>query len=209
VWAERLRPIARALGVEELDTAVVVDLVDPAWAEPTRPPRLLLARRALGDEAVARFATARALAALLAGVPLVEGRAPDDVASLLRAAAALFLPDLAPTLAKAGAFVPAWQSELLALGVRPDALGAAEREHLEVVLAGCVLDAGALEAARAWCVAERLTADRTALALTGDLRAALTALCPPQLATTAEARADALGSVPALVELLAFAGQIA
>jgi hypothetical protein len=187
---------------------VVVDLLDPAWAEPTRPPRLFLARRALGDDAVARFAACRAFHALTAGVPLVEGRSPDDVAALLRAAASLFLPDLAHTMQRAGAFVQAWQNELEALPLRPELLPEEARNHLEVVLAAVVLESAALSASAAYCVAERLTADRVAFALTGDLRAALTALCPADV-TTAEGRAAALSDHPALAELLAFASRIA
>ena len=43
----------------------------------------------LADESVARFAAARAMHALVAGVALVDGRGADDVAALLRAATAL------------------------------------------------------------------------------------------------------------------------
>jgi tetratricopeptide (TPR) repeat protein len=206
-WAERLRPIARHFGVDQYQAAVVVDLLDPAWAEPTRPPRLFLARRALGDEAVARFAAARAFHALASGVPLVEGRAPDDVAALLRAAASMFLPDLAHTLQRAGAFVHAWQAELEALPLKPDLLPADVRNHLEVVLAAIVLDSVALTGSTAYCVAERLTADRVALALTGDLRAGLAALCPTDV-TTSEARHAALTDHPPLAELLSFAARL-
>jgi hypothetical protein len=98
---------------------------------------------------VARFAAARAFHALRAGIPLVEGRAPDDVAALLRAAAALFLPDLAGTLQRAGAFVQAWQAELEALPLLPDTLPPDVRNHLEVVLAQVVLDSGALASSAA------------------------------------------------------------
>jgi tetratricopeptide (TPR) repeat protein len=207
-WAERLRPIARHFGVDTFDAAVVVDLLDPAWAEPTRPPRLFLARRALGDEAVARFAAARALHALQAGIPLVEGRAPDDVAALLRAAAAIFLPDLSGTLQRTGTFVHAWQAELEALPLKPESLPEDARNHLEVVLAAVVLDSTALGASAAYSSAERRTADRMALAATGDLRAGLAALCPPD-ATTAEARRAALTEHPAIADLLAFVFRLA
>ena len=95
-WTDRLRAVVeRATGQREFEACVVVDLPrDPAWVEPTRPPRLLLPRRTLADEAVARFAAARAMQALVSGVALVDGRPTDDVAALLRAAATLFLPDL-------------------------------------------------------------------------------------------------------------------
>jgi tetratricopeptide (TPR) repeat protein len=206
-WTDRLRATGQALGIPELEAAVVLELPDPAWAEPTRPPRLLLARRALVDDAVARFAAARALHLLQSGVSLCAGRSPDDVAALLRAAAALFLPDLAPTLEKTGAFVHAWQAELSALGVKPETLADDQRSHVEMALTSCVLDSAALASGDAYVAAERLTADRVALAVTGDLRAALVALCPPS-AATAVARGAAIAEVPELVELLAFAATI-
>jgi hypothetical protein len=178
----------------------VLDLADPAWAEPTRPPRLLLARRTLADEAVARFAAARAAAALLAGVPLVENRPADDVTALLRAAAAMFLPDMR---APAGAFVKAWQAELAALQLDPEALPEERRGHLEMVLANVIVDSSAVAAADDYARTERLSAGRAALAATGDLRAGLTALAPAD-ATSLEVRAAALGH-PELADLIAFA----
>jgi tetratricopeptide (TPR) repeat protein len=202
-WTEKLRPIvARVTGgaMPEFSAVVVVDLPDPVWAEPTRPPRLLLARRALADEAVARFAAARAAAALVAGVPLVENRPAEDVTALLRAAAALFLPDMR---APAGAFVKAWQVELAALKLDPDALPEAQRSHLEMVLANVVVDSSAAAAADDYARTERLSAGRAALAVTGDLRAALAALAPAD-ATTLEVRAAALAH-PELADLIAFA----
>src|SRR5262249_24086150 len=93
-WAEKLRPPARAAGIADSGAGVVVDLRDPAGVEPPHPPRVLLQRRVLADEAAARFATVRALHALHAGLPLIEGRAPEDVAAMVRAAASMFLPDL-------------------------------------------------------------------------------------------------------------------
>jgi tetratricopeptide (TPR) repeat protein len=204
-WTARLRQIAAAIGVGEIEAAVVVHMRDPAWAEATRPPRLLLSRRALGDESVARFAAARALAALRTGAVLVEGRAPEDVMSLVRAAASLFLPDLRTP---SQPFVHAWQAELHAIGLRPEALPESERSHLEAVLAACLVDSSTPEAAAAYAQTERLSADRTALIVTGDLRAGLQALCPAD-ATTPDARAAALGEVPALAELLSFATSIA
>jgi tetratricopeptide (TPR) repeat protein len=206
-WADRLRHVAQRFGIASFEAAVVVDLLDPAWAEPTRPPRLFLARRALGDEAVARFAATRAFHALGAGVPLVEGRSPDDVAALLRAAAALFLPDLGPTLQRSSAFVHAWQAELEALPLRPEALPPDMRNHLEVVLAAVVLDSTALTSAAAYCAAERLTADRVAFAQTGDLRAALAGICPADAASL-EARAAVLSDHAPMTELLAFVARI-
>ncbi|MDB4970575.1 MAG: Tetratricopeptide 4 [Myxococcales bacterium] len=205
-WTDKLRAVVeRATGSRELEAAVVVDLRDPAWAEPTRPPRLLLARRTLADEGVARFAAARAMYALYAGVPLVEGRPPDDVAALLRAAAALFLPDLrAPDRGVAfAAFVRAWQAELAQLQLDPERLPEPARARLEVVLAAAVVDSRAAAAAADWIRAERLSADRAALAATGDLRAALTALAPSEGTGVAE-RAALLTTSP-LGDLVAFA----
>lgn len=206
-WTDKLRAIVeRATGMTELEACVVVDLPhDPAWAEPTRPPRLLLPRRTLADEAVARFAAARAMHLVVAGVALVEGRAADDVAALLRAATLLFLPDLrAPERGVAfSAFVRAWQAELSGIALAPERLGEAERARLEVALAAAAVDSQAVARAADWARAERLTADRVALAATGDPRAALVALAPAD-ATTPEARTAALGAGP-LAELIAFA----
>jgi hypothetical protein len=189
---------------------VVVDLPhDPAWAEPTRPPRLLLPRRTLADESVARFAAARAMHALMSGVALVDGRASDDVAALLRAAALMFLPDLRTPDGRGdrgvafAAFVRAWQAELSAIALDPARLPEAERARLEVVLAAAVVDSQLAASAARYAQAERLTADRVALVATGDLRAALVALAPAD-ATTPEARAVALTASP-LSDLVAFA----
>ncbi|MGZ3427522.1 MAG: tetratricopeptide repeat protein, partial [Polyangia bacterium] len=213
IWTDKLRAVVeRATGIAELEACVVVDLPGkhhgPAWVEPTRPPRLLLPRTTLADEAVARFAAARAMHALVAGVALVDGRSEDDVAALLRAAAALFLPDLrAPERGVAfDAFVRGWQAELSGIAgdsAGPNRLPEAERARLEVVLAAAVADPQAAAGAADYVRAELLTADRVALAATGDLRAALTALVSDE-ATTPEARAAALGAPP-LSELLAFA----
>jgi hypothetical protein len=71
------------------------------------------------------------------------------------------------------------------------------------VLASCLVDSSAMQQLAAFCAAERLSADRAALAMTGDLRAGLRALCPPE-ATTIGARLAALKGGP-LRELLAFA----
>jgi tetratricopeptide (TPR) repeat protein len=196
---QQLTGILSHMGTEGAEVAVVPDLLDPAWAEPTRPVRLLIARRAVADPAVLRFAAARALHALSAGLPLVEGRTTEDVSALIRAAAALFLPDLRLE----GAFVHAWQAELQVLGISPDALPEAMRAHLEVVLAGCLVDSSALSKLESYLTFERMTADRMALLLTGDLRAGLAALCPID-AVTIEARAQALTEVAALRELVAF-----
>jgi tetratricopeptide (TPR) repeat protein len=206
-WTARLRPLAQQLGIRDFEAAVVVQLRDPAWAEPTRPPRVLLSRRALADEAVARFAAARAFAALLSGVPLVEGRSPEDVLGLIRAATLLFLPDLRSSkMMHDGAFVHAWQAELLQVGFSPERLSDAQRSRIEGVLAACLVDSSAPQAAAHYAAAERLSADRAALAATGDLRAGLMALCPGD-ATTAAARAEAL-TEGVLAELLAFASSL-
>ena len=83
------------------------------------------------------------------------------------------------------------------------------RNHLEVVLAQVVLDASALTGSAAYCAAERLTADRMALGATGDLRAGLAALCPPDNCGTAEERRASLTGHRAIADLLAFASRLA
>jgi hypothetical protein len=118
----------------------------------------------------------------------------------LRAAAALFLPDMR---APAGAFVKAWQAELSALQLNPDELPEARRSHLEMVLANVIVDSSAALAADHYARTERLSAGRAAFAATGDLRAALVALAPADAITT-EARAMALAH-PELADLVAFA----
>jgi hypothetical protein len=203
---DRLRPTALAVGIENFEAMVVVDGKDPAWIEPTRPPRLLLTRRALGEEPVARFATARALFALRSGVPLVEGHSPEDVMALIRAAALLFLPDLR-ALKTSGSFVHAWQAELAAMGLMPELLPEEERSNLEGVLAACVVDSSAQAAAATYAYAERLSCDRAALAITGDLRAGLVALCPRDVESAAD-RAEALVEARELAELVHFATAI-
>jgi len=140
-------------------------------------------------------------------VSLIEGRTSEDVAALLKAAATMFLPDLGPMLLRSGAFVQAWRAELEALPLRPETFTEPQRAVLEIVLAACVLDGQALASGQAYCVAERRSADRTALALTGDLRAALWALGPPEAATP-EARTAALLQTPALHELIRFAAEL-
>jgi hypothetical protein len=118
------------------------------------------------------------------------------------------LPDLrAPERGVAfAAFVRAWQAELSALALDdtwPERLPEAERARLEVVLAAAVVDSQAAARAEDNARAERLSADRVALAATGDLRSALVALCPAA-ATTATERAAALTDSP-LADILAFA----
>ena len=197
----------RASGRSDFEACVVVDLAhDPAWAEPTRPPRLLLPRRTLADESVARFAAARAMHALVVRRRRSStGARGEDVAALLRAAATLFLPDLRrPSAASRSprSCAPGRRS-CRASRSPPSTLGEAERGHLEVVLAAAVVDSQAAAGAADYARAERLTADRVALAATGDLRAALVALAPAD-ATTPDARAAALAAPP-LSDLIAFA----
>jgi hypothetical protein len=114
----------------------------------------------------------------------------------MRGAASLFLPDLKMR----GTLARAWQSELSALEIDPNLLDEQVRTHIEVTLAACVVDASALASAAAYCIAERMTASRRALDSTGDMRAALTALCPVDR-TTPAGRAEAL-TLPALRDLL-------
>ena len=201
MWAERLRGVGAAFGLDCFEVAIAHDLLDPAWPawlEPSTPPRLLLTRHLLVDEAAARFATARALHALSAGLPLVEGRVPEDVMGLVRAAAMMF----GVSEDAQGPFVSAWLTELGAIGLRPATLPPQVRSHIETALAACLADCSALAAASAYCAAERL-ADRVALAATGDYRAALVTLGPAE-ATTPALRARSLVEHPPLSELLSW-----
>jgi hypothetical protein len=197
---ETIAPVAALFGYRAVEVVLLDRLADPAWAEPTRPPRLLLQRRLAMDAPVARFAAARALHALHAGLGLVYGRSMEDVQALFRAAAALFLPDLRTD----GPFVRAWQAELLALGLRPEVVNEATRARLEVSLANLVVDRAAAEHVDRYAVAERLTANRVAYIVTGDLRAGLVALCPPG-ADDPRARLRTLHEDPAMMDLAAFA----
>ena len=95
--------------------------------------------------------------ALCSGIPLVEGRSADDVAALLRAAAALFLPDLRHLVASGGAFAHAWHVELQALSLDPERLLPQRREAVESALAACVVDSSAPSRAADYCAAERLS----------------------------------------------------
>jgi tetratricopeptide (TPR) repeat protein len=192
-------PVASLFGYASLDVALLDRLSDPAWAEPTRPPRLLLQRRFADDPRVMRFATARALHALHAGLGLVHGRSTEDISALIRGAAALFLPDLKTD----GPFVRAWQAELLAIGLRPEVLPEPVRVRLEVALANLLVDRTAAEHAPAYADAERLTANRVAYAVTADLRAGLRALSPE--IDDAPTRERYVLEDPVLTDLIAFA----
>ncbi len=179
-------------------------MTDPAWAEPSNPPRILVQRRLAGDVGALRFAGARALHSLHAGLGLIHGRATDDITAMVRAAAALFLPDLRIE----GPFVRAWQAELSALGLRAETLPEATRARLEMSLANLVVDRGAAEHAETYAEQERLTANRVALVVTGDLRAGLTALAG-NVGDSAAERDQAMIGDPALADLVAFAFSLA
>ena len=191
-------PVATIFGYPRIEVALLARLADPAWCEPSRPPRLLLQTRLASDPGAVRFAAASALHVLHAGLGLLQGRTVEDVASLLRAAAIIFLPDLRAD----GPFVRAWQAELGALGVRPDAIPEATRARLEMSLATLMSDRAAAEHARIYAEAERLTANRVAYVVTGDLRAGLEALAG---LLASEDRVIALREDPALVDLVNFA----
>ena len=197
---QRIAPVASLFGYPKVEVVLLDRLADPAWAEPTRPPRLLLQRRFSDDPRASRFAAARALHALHAGLGLIHGRSAEDVGALLRGAAALFLPDLRTD----GPFVRAWQAELLSIGLRPDALPEPVRMRLEVGLANLLVDRNAGANAPAYAAAERLTANRVAYVVTADIRAGLAALCPIG-ATDPAARERVLNDDPAIADLLAFA----
>jgi hypothetical protein len=142
------------------------------------------------------------LHALHAGLGLIHGRSTEDIAALIRGAAALFLPDLRTD----GPFVRAWQAELLAIGLRPELLPEPIRVRLEVSLANLLVDRTAAERAPAYADAERLTANRVAYAVTADLRAGLLALSP-ELADVA-ARERYVLEDPVLVDLIDFARKL-
>ncbi len=199
-----MAPVAQLFGHPAIDVALLDRLTDPAWAEPSNPPRILVQRRLAGDVGALRFAGARAMHSLHAGLGLIHGRATDDITAMVRAAAALFLPDLRIE----GPFVRAWQAELSALGLRAETLPEATRARLEMSLANLVVDRGAAEQAEAYAEHERLTANRVALVVTGDLRAGLTALCG-NVGDSAAERDQAMIEDPALADLVAFAFSLA
>ena len=191
-------PVATLFGYPRLEVALLGRLADPAWCEPSRPPRLLLQSRLASNAAAVRFAAASALHGLHGGLGLLQGRAAEDVTALLRAAAATFLPDLRAD----GPFVRAWQAELSSLGLRPETLPEATRTRLEISLARLVVDRDVAEHARVYAEAERLTANRVAYAVTGDLRAGLEALAG---VLEPDERLAALREDPALADLVEFA----
>lgn len=203
-WGMRLRPLGHATGLPRLDVAVMDEVPggEPARCDPTRPPRLRLLRRLTADSAQARFAALRALRLLLGGVPLLQGRSFEDVRAFLRAAARLFLPEgrgLDP-------LAQSWLAELRALYLRPESLPPEQREQAQEALAACMdlldRDPAQLEAAvPLYIEASQRAAERQALTETGDLQAALLAVCPTAML---DSRLEALKLSP-LSELIAFA----
>ena len=200
----QMTPVAELFGHPIIEVALLDRLTDPAWAEPSHPPRLLIQKRLADDVSAMRFGVARALHALHAGLGLIHGRASDDISAMLRAAAALFLPDLRVD----GPFVRAWQAELQALGLRAENIPEATRARLEVSLANLVVDRGAADQAQEYAETERLTANRVALVVTGDLRAGLTALSGNVGDSIAE-RQCAMHDDPAMADLVLFAFSLA
>ena len=181
-----MAPITNSFGFAGVDMAATDDIDDPAWAEPSFPPRILVRRDLLADEPAVRFGIARALHLLRSGVSLITGRALEDLAAMLSAAATL----ADPARPLPSPFANAWLEELRALAIVTATLPA---EALARAADVNDLD----ERIDAYLATERLAADLAALRLTGDLAAALRALAHPVpvqqrtmlLATHAELRA--------------------
>jgi tetratricopeptide (TPR) repeat protein len=195
-WDALVRPIAQSVGVEVFTCGTAAELDEPAWVESSNPLRLVVAKRILSNERLVRFAAHRAFHAFRAGLVLLEGREEADLQAMLRAAAKLILPDVHLE----GAGIPAWAAELSALGLRPESIPVAQRDELELVLTSCILTPQALDFS-AYSAFERSSANRAALAATGDLEAALNALVDD--ANSVEERIAALDD-PEIQELLAF-----
>lgn len=192
-WSQEMSPYFAHFGFPDASCAVSDELGEPAWAEPTAPPRILVRRDMLEDGAAAQFAVVRALVLLHSGASLVQGRMPEDVGGLLMAASCV-IGGNTPTPMP---YVSTWLGALRSIGV--------DRRSVPVdrlVAAKLLAEAGRFEdlADRldAFLTTERLAADRAALTLTGDIMAALRALtpvgegAPPRarsLATAAELRA--------------------
>lgn len=199
-WNVRLQPIASQLGFPSLLTASVDALDEPAWVEPSSPPRLLVRRGLLNDPAAVAFAAARALHLLRAGVSLIEGRSDEDVAALLAAAAALFNPEVRPT----SPFARAWLAELRALPLRPESVDAVTRRSVRDAFVHAFQPESVARRA-AFIEAERLTANRVGYLVQGDLTAALRALAPVDAGSSRRARSALLSTMPALADLSGFA----
>jgi tetratricopeptide (TPR) repeat protein len=201
-WGIRLRSVAQAVGLPRLDVAVVESLGErePARCDALVPPRLRLARWVTADPAQARFAALRAVHLYLSGVPLIQGRGPEEVRAILLAAGHLLL-GAPPPLSPLG---ESWLAELRALAPRPEDLSIprAQREAVERALREIASMAPAeLEDALPLLLSSvERAAERLAWAETGDLLAALRVLAGP-------AQKDFMAALrqPALSELVAFA----
>ncbi len=204
-WTDRLAPVGAAFGLSILPVSIVAGLREPAWAEPTLPPRLILAAHTIDSEGATAFAGLRALAALTAGVPLVEARTADEVVALIAACTALFLPDLRAIQSADPQLLAEAQSELASLPFLPEQLDDERRERLEMALAAALVDQTTVQQARTYPTHERFTANRRALHMTGDLRAALWALAGPEAKELSPLeRRQRLAHDPALTDLLRY-----
>ncbi len=207
-WGLRLRPLGQSLGFPRLDVAIVESLgtmpmEGPARCDPTHPPRLRLLHRMTANGAQARFAALRALRLLLSGVSLIQGRSGEDVLAFLQAAASLFLPDVV----LCSPLSQSWLADLQALQLRPESLPREQREQAQSALRALMMDANAtLASLPGFIQAAQRAAERQALAETGDLLAAILALCENPTAEPL-GRLDALNQ-PALMELRAFADRL-
>jgi hypothetical protein len=197
-WSQEMSPYFAHLGFPDASCAVSDELGEPAWAEPTAPPRILLRRDMLEDGAAAQFAAVRALFLLQSGASLVQGRTPEDVAGLLMAASTVIGGNTPPPVP----YVSTWLGALRAIGV--------DRRSLQVdrlVAAKLLAEASRFEdlaeRLESFLTTERLAADRAALTLTGDIMAALRALAPVGEGALPRARALATAAeLRAFVELV-------
>lgn len=110
-WGTRLLPLAQRLGIARLSVALVDELPGadeplgralggtaavaepaPARCDPTRPLRLRLRRELTAELGQAHFAALRALHLYCAGEPLLHFLSAAELAALVQAAAALWIP---------------------------------------------------------------------------------------------------------------------
>lgn len=197
-WSQEMSPYFAHLGFPDASCAVSDELGEPAWAEPTAPPRILVRRDMLEDGAAAQFAAMRALVLLHAGASLVQGRTPEDVAGLLLAASSVIGGNTPPPMP----YVSTWLGALRAIGIDRRSVPV-DRLVAAKLLAETARSEDLADRLDAFLTTERLAADRAALTLTGDIMAALRALAPAGEGAPPRARALATAAeLRAFVELV-------